>query len=190
MKRKRQEVQPALGVTAVRTWEAVRNQSIFSLCSLSLFTRSSTVSPCCVAASFPSCSEDYVPLSYLQRSFWWHPGYHLPNPTSADTELVFEVWFQILGSKNWLTQLILSVCAVLSRSVVSDSSQPRGLEPTRLLCPWGFSRQEHWSGLPCPPPGDLSHPGIKPRSPTLQVDSLPSEPPDKPIFGVYPIFNQ
>ena len=51
--------------------------------------------------------------------------------------------------------------------------------PTRLLCPWGFSRQEYWSGLPCPPPGDLTSPGIKPRSSTLQADSLPSEPPWK-----------
>ena len=34
----------------------------------------------------------------------------------------------------------------------------------------GFSRQEHWSGLPCPPPGDLE-PGIQPRSPTFQADS-------------------
>ena len=42
-----------------------------------------------------------------------------------------------------------------------------------------FSRQEYWSGLPCPPPGDLSNPGIEPRSPALQADSLPSEPPRK-----------
>ena len=44
----------------------------------------------------------------------------------------------------------------------------------------GFSRQEYWSKLPCPLPGDLPNPGIKPRSPALQVDSLPSEPPGKP----------
>ena len=40
----------------------------------------------------------------------------------------------------------------------------------------GFSRQEYWSGLPCPPPGDLPNPGIEPTSPAssaLQVDSLP-----------------
>ena len=43
-----------------------------------------------------------------------------------------------------------------------------------------FSRQEYWSGLPCPPPGDLPNPWIEPRSPALQVDSLPSEPPEKP----------
>ena len=40
----------------------------------------------------------------------------------------------------------------------------------------GFSRQEYRSGLPIPSPGDLSHPGIEPRSPALQADSLPSEP--------------
>ena len=69
---------------------------------------------------------------------------------------------------------------MLSRSVVSDSLKPHGLEPARLLCPWGFSRQEYWSGLPCPPSGDLPNPGIEPRSPTLQTNSLLSEPPGKP----------
>ena len=43
-----------------------------------------------------------------------------------------------------------------------------------------FSRQEYWSGLPVPSPGDLSDPGIKLGSPALQADSLPSEPPGKP----------
>ena len=42
--------------------------------------------------------------------------------------------------------------------------QPYGLEPPRLLCPWGFSRQEYWSGLPCHSPGDLPNPGIEPPS--------------------------
>ena len=45
-----------------------------------------------------------------------------------------------------------------------------------------FSRQEYWSGLPLPSPGDLPDPGIKPRSPALQVDALPSELPGKPTF--------
>ena len=44
----------------------------------------------------------------------------------------------------------------------------------------GFSRQEYWSGLPFPPPGDLPDPGIEPGSPALQADTLPSEPPRKP----------
>jgi len=45
----------------------------------------------------------------------------------------------------------------------------------------GFSRQEYGSGVPFPPPGDLPNPGTEPRSPALQADSLPSEPPGKPI---------
>ena len=44
----------------------------------------------------------------------------------------------------------------------------------------GLIRQGYWTGLPCPPPGDLPNPGVKPRSPTLQADSLPIEPPGKP----------
>ena len=43
----------------------------------------------------------------------------------------------------------------------------------------GFSRKEYWSGLTFPSPGDLSNPGIKPRSPALQADALTSEPPGK-----------
>ena len=45
----------------------------------------------------------------------------------------------------------------------------------------GFSRQEYWSGLPFPSPGDLPNPGIEPRSPALQADTLTSEPPGKPL---------
>ena len=44
----------------------------------------------------------------------------------------------------------------------------------------GFSRQEYWSGLAFPSPGDLPDPGIEPRSPTLEADALTSEPPGKP----------
>ena len=44
----------------------------------------------------------------------------------------------------------------------------------------GFPRQEYWSGLPFPSPGDLPDPGIEPGSPALQADALTSEPPGKP----------
>ena len=44
-----------------------------------------------------------------------------------------------------------------------------------------FSRQEYWSGLPFPSPGDLLNPRIRPRFPTLQADVLPSEPPGNPF---------
>ena len=56
-------------------------------------------------------------------------------------------------------------CAVLSRSVVSNSLRPHGLQPARHRCPWGFSRQEYWSGLLCPPPGNLSNSGTEPKPP-------------------------
>ena len=59
-------------------------------------------------------------------------------------------------------------------SVVSNSLRLFGLEPARFLfC--GFFRQEFWSGSSFPSPGDLPYPGIKPASPALQVDSLPTE---------------
>ena len=45
-----------------------------------------------------------------------------------------------------------------------------------------FPRQEFWSGLPLPTPGNLPIPGIEPNSPTLGADSLPSEPPGKPFL--------
>ena len=69
---------------------------------------------------------------------------------------------------------------------MSYSLWPHGLGRARLLCPWGFSRQEYWSGLPCPPPGDFPNQEIKPRSPTLQADSLLSEPSRKTSILVYP----
>ena len=53
----------------------------------------------------------------------------------------------------------------------------------------GFLRQEPWSGLPFPPPRNLSNPGMEPRSPALKADSLLSEPPGKPTFmGYLPLY--
>ena len=74
----------------------------------------------------------------------------------------------------------LCVCVCVSCSVVSNSLQPHGLKLARLLSlSMEFFRQEYWSGLPSPSPGDLLHPGIEPMSPALQADSLLSEPPEK-----------
>ena len=77
------------------------------------------------------------------------------------------------------TMEVEPITNVLSHSVLSDSLHPHWLQPTRLLCPWVFFRQESWNGLPFPLPGDLPDPGIKPASlapPALQADYLPSEP--------------
>ena len=60
-----------------------------------------------------------------------------------------------------------------SHSVVSDSFATPWTAAHQAPLSMGFSRQEQWSGLPCPPPGDRPNPGIEPTSPALQVDSLP-----------------
>ena len=70
----------------------------------------------------------------------------------------------------------LLVCTVLCPTFFNPIHV---LYPSRLLCLWGFSRQEYWSGLPCPPPGDLPNPGFVLRSPTLWADSSPYELPGK-----------
>ena len=73
-------------------------------------------------------------------------------------------------------------------------SEVKSLSHVRLFAtPWtvarqaplsmGFSRQEYWSGLPFPSPGDLPDPGIEPGSPALRADALTSEPPGKPLVA-------
>ena len=62
--------------------------------------------------------------------------------------------------------------AYLVASVVSDSAILWTVARQTPLS-MGFSRQEDWSGLPCPPPGDLPDPGIEPMAPALQAGSLP-----------------
>ena len=112
--------------------------------------------------------------SYLgDRNHWWL-WHFLFIDMAGDIFITHGEAYFLFNIFHWMF--------VLSHSVMSNSLQPRGLQPTRLLCPWGFSRQEYWSRLPRSSPGDLSDPGIKSTSPTFQVDSLPSEPPEKPIF--------
>ena len=63
--------------------------------------------------------------------------------------------------------LIVVLLLLFSAQVMSDSLQPHGLSVE-------FSRQEYWSGLPFPSPGDFPDPGMEPWSPALRADSLPS----------------
>ena len=65
-----------------------------------------------------------------------------------------------------------------SQTQLSDFVTPWTV--AHLLLSREFSRQEYWSGLSFPSPGDLPDPGREPGSPALQADSLPSEPPGKP----------
>ena len=89
------------------------------------------------------------------------------------------------------------LCPSVSLSLLKEHShwtvkvKVKSLSRVRLfVTPWtvayqappsmGFSRQEYWSGLPFPSPGDLPDPGIEPGSPAFQADALTSEPPGKP----------
>ena len=77
----------------------------------------------------------------------------------------------------WLTILCVCVCVLFSRVWLFTTPWTVAYQAPLSM---GFPRQEHWSELPCRPPGDLPDPGIKPRSPAFQADSLPSETPVKP----------
>ena len=68
---------------------------------------------------------------------------------------------------------------------VSYSLPPPGLQPTRLLCPWGFFRLEYWSELPCPPPGIFPTQGSNPGLPHCRADSLPLSHPESPYVYIF-----
>ena len=67
---------------------------------------------------------------------------------------------------------VVQSCPILCNPMDCSLQAPLSME---------FSRQEYRSGLPFPSPGDLPDPGIEPGTPALQADSLPSEPPEKPM---------
>ena len=74
-------------------------------------------------------------------------------------------------------------CGGDGRGLVAKSCPTLGIPWTvarQAPLTMGFSRQEYWSGVPFPSPGDLPDPGIKPGSPALQADSFPTELPGKP----------
>ena len=98
---------------------------------------------------------------------------------------------------SWLPTFVFQ-SPIMKRTSFLGVSSNRSCRSSRVLLlsrvqlfvtPWtvaykallfiGFSRQEYWSGLPFLSPGDLPNPGIKPRSPALQADVLPSKPPGK-----------
>ena len=85
----------------------------------------------------------------------------MPGEISLDTgtHLLLESQVVVLSTKSCAT-------LVTPRTVTCQA-------PLAMGCP----RQEYWSGLPFPPSGDLPNPGVKPESPDLQADSLPTEPP-------------
>ena len=82
-------------------------------------------------------------------------------------------------SKMSLADICHQCCCLVT--VMSDSFATTWTVARQAPLSMGFSRQEYWSGLPFSSPGGLTDAGIKPKSPALQADSLPSEPPGKLI---------
>ena len=80
------------------------------------------------------------------------------------------------GGSSEIKNEVTTLCCAQSLSRVRLFAIP-GTAAHRA--PGGFSRQEYSSGLPCPPPGGLPNSAIKPRSPTMQAGSLPSQQPEK-----------
>ena len=93
------------------------------------------------------------------------------------------VLFEKFAQKTllFLTFFFTSYSLKIGRCYSVAQSCPTLCDPRDCSPPWRFSRQEYWSGLPCPPLGDLPNPGTEPRPPALQADSLPSEPAGKPF---------
>ena len=109
----------------------------------------------------------------------------LPSPPSISLSLSHKhTQMHTLVVRIWHLESKDHVC-VLSYTVVSNSLWPIWTAARQAPLSMGFSRQEYWSGWPLPSPGDLPDPGVKFGSSVLQVDSLPSDLPGKPLKRPY-----
>ena len=109
---------------------------------------------------------------------WTHVFYVLPALAGFFT-LVFPAAMSVLGLSVTFHQNQRELSLYLSR--VRLFATPWTVAHQAPLS-MGFSRQEYWSGLPFPSPGDLPNPGFEPRSPALWADALTAELPGKPPF--------
>ena len=150
---------------------------------------------------YSACSLNNPVNAFLgnNRHAWVYSRRMLSAYSSLITWNIKKIWTQ----KMWVNE-INTVFAALSWAFLNEAGISLRIESAEWVenavwmwkslshvqlfaTPWGvarqaplsmgFFRQEYWSGLSCPPPGELPDPGIEPRSPALQADSLPSEPP-------------
>ena len=118
-----------------------------------------------IAKSLQSCPTLCDPMDSSP------PGSPVPGILQARTLEWVAISFS--NAWNWKVKVKSLSCVQLSATPWTAAFQA----PPSV----GFSRQEYWSGLPCPPPGDLPNPGIESGSPALLTDTLPSEPLGKPF---------
>ena len=113
---------------------------------------------------------------------YWPKKFTRPSPQSLWEAMAQECGYREADFANSLPLCFMVGALCLVAESCPTLCDPLDCSRPRLLCPWGFSWQEYWHGLPCPPPGDLPNPGTEPRSPTLWADSLPTELRGKPWF--------
>ena len=115
-------------------------------------------------------------------SIMWQPGWE--EGLGEDGYMYMFGWVPLLSTWNYGNIVISYVCVhVQSLQSCLTLCSPMDCSPKGSSLSVGFSRQEYWSGLPCLPPGDLSDPGIKPRSPALQAYYLLLSHRRSPLIG-------
>ena len=122
---------------------------------------------CAVVGKHLKCPSIEDMLNYI-ASVWWS-GMQPPKVWLFNFPKGFSL-------KNWCSVSVY-VCLCVCSLMLWDSGDCIACQAPLSM---EFSRQEYWTGLPFPTSGDLPNPGIKPMSPALQADSLPSNLPGKP----------
>ena len=124
-----------------------------------------------------------LPMGFSRQEYWsglpHPPAGDLPNPGIEPRSPTLKA--DSLPSEPPGKAFLLGLLAKVKVKVKSLSCVPLFVTPCTVAHQsppsTGFSKQKYWSGLPFPSPGDLPNPGIEPRSPTLEADTLTSEPP-------------
>ena len=150
-----------------------------------------------VHGSFQARILEWVAISFSRRSSWprdWNWVSGIVGRRFNHLSLQRSLSQRRMQQNNPFTEsssLGSIPLSILTNQYHVSEWRVKSLSRVRFLAtPWtvayqappsmGFSRQEYWSGLPLPSPGDLPDSGIKPRSPALRADALTSEPPGKP----------
>ena len=134
-----------------------------------MITKGSKPSDMCIWITLSGC-ERKPPLSHTLLSSTTIPyiSGHQMDRSSSHTKQFSEI--------NWVSyNSILTLCSWWKVTKLCATLATPWTVACKAALSMGLSRQEYWSGLPFPSPGDLPDPGIKPRSPVLQADSLPTE---------------
>ena len=162
---------------------------------------------CGSAQSYLTVLQVLLSMGFSRQEYWslsFPPPGDLPNPGIKFLSLSLQadsLPLELSGESQLLNSLFLKINYLSSLSVCLATQScptlcnPLNCSPQGSSGSWGFSRQEYWSVLPWPLPGDLPKSRIKRTSPKLQANSLPSEPSAKPkntgvsVLSLHPLFH-